>query len=656
MADVLTDIDPTSLNVREALKILCLYLAQKSEPIEPHLELGFETKKSAFEAISRKFGRNPNTIKNYRDKFDAYTDSDRAGWHQREAGEEDKSVLVRYGYMPRENLLDLARKILKFDWKIDTLSELPDLSEVIDDCRERLTRFNPSKPVRISDSLWASIRKAYLENTKSGKNDKVEIIDRNTLWITTPENKFLAISAQELPRCWAAIPYIGAIKKYETILEELALDLGYNSPRAAVARNEVFNKLPSKEWRTSADAEHRIEQDKIDAIDKFIFTRFANDPNSAERFKNFLEDSDWSGVKKELGRPDWIEAAVQAVGGWLAVGAARRGELVQALYLSPNIDADFESVINDTNITDNNLSISNLAVTGGENILFYGAPGTGKSYAANIEAGKDKDSIFRTLFHPDMQNSDFFGTLKPAVDINNQPTYKFREGPFAKALVYARKNPSRRVFLIIEELNRAMAAAVFGELFQLLDRNEDGASEYSVDAPSDEFAEWYGADKIKLPSNLWILATMNSADQGVYPLDTAFRRRWHQVYIPIDYSIAPKDNVRVSTLKNPDAMIPWPTFVEQLNKFLTEKIDIPEDRLVGPRFLKAAELEGGALPGKLLIYLWDDLLRHHGRHTLFTAILKSYGELHRANSERKPIFNQVFLDALELGPSETQAV
>ena len=95
-------------------------------------------------------------------------------------------------------------------------------------------------------------------------------------------------------------------------------------------------------------------------------------------------------------------------------------------------------------------------------------------------------------------------------------------------------------------------------------------------------------------------------------------------------------------------MILWPVFVERLNNFLTDKIDIAEDRLIGPMFLKEVDLEGGILPGKLLIYLWDDLLRHHGRHTLFAATLKTYGELDRVNSEGKPIFSQAFLDTLEL--------
>ena len=296
-------------------------------------------------------------------------------------------------------------------------------------------------------------------------------------------------------------------------------------------------------------------------------------------------------------------------------------------------------------------------IKGGENILFYGAPGTGKSHAAKKESNEHNAYVVRTLFHPDMQNSDFLGALKPAVVDEGAVSYKFRAGPFAKALLYARKNPAARVHLVIEELNRAMAAAVFGELFQLLDRDEEGTSEYEVDAPSEEFAEWYGEPTFKLPSNLWIYATMNSADQGVYPLDTAFRRRWRQVYIPIDYTIAPTNTVRVAKAGAPDATISWPVFVEKLNAFLTgtKEINTPEDRLVGPRFLKKSELAEGILPGKLLIYLWDDLLRHHGRDMLFLDTIKTYGDLDKANRDGKQIFNPVFLERLLMNPSIAQA-
>ena len=116
-----------------------------------------------------------------------------------------------------------------------------------------------------------------------------------------------------------------------------------------------------------------------------------------------------------------------------------------------------------------------------------------------------------------MQNSDFFGTLKPVTDDEGSISYAFSPGPFSKAIAHAYANPAEAVWLVVEELNRAPAAAVFGDLFLLLDRDENGAGEYDVDCPSEEAARWYkqkaGIEngKLRLPSNFWIVATMNSA-------------------------------------------------------------------------------------------------------------------------------------------------
>ena len=182
------------------------------------------------------------------------------------------------------------------------------------------------------------------------------------------------------------------------------------------------------------------------------------------------------------------------------------------------------------------------AVTGAENLIFYGAPGTGKTHAVNERIG-DRHCI-RTVFHPDLQNGDFVGALKPVTRDGNV-TYEFSPGPFAHALKEAIIRPNEEVFLVIEELNRAPAAAVFGDLFLLLDRNATGLGRYDADFPTDEFRAWLCAacgqdiEKLRLPANLWLIATMNSADQGVFPLDTAFRRRWMQHYINIDYANSP---------------------------------------------------------------------------------------------------------------------
>lgn len=287
-------------------------------------------------------------------------------------------------------------------------------------------------------------------------------------------------------------------------------------------------------------------------------------------------------------------------------------------------------------------------LTGGENVIFYGAPGTGKTHT--VDEMVEGRMCVRTVFHPDMQNSDFVGALKPVMQ-EDRVTYSFSPGPFALALRNALAMPDRETFLVIEELNRAPAAAVFGDLFLLLDRDGDGAGKYDVDFPTLEFKVWLGTslgrdiERVSLPSNLWLLATMNSADQGVYPLDTAFRRRWRQEYVPIDYSAAPSGSLDVILTDGSVKSMPWRDFAKTINDHLTEQLDIAEDRLLGPWFVTAEDLSrSSTMPGKVLIYLWDDLLRHHGREKVFDVrSVKTFGEVSQrvANSQR--IFSEALL-------------
>lgn len=275
---------------------------------------------------------------------------------------------------------------------------------------------------------------------------------------------------------------------------------------------------------------------------------------------------------------------------------------------------------------------------GGENVIFYGAPGTGKSNRVDriVEAAGKKP--FRTVFHPDLQNSDFFGCLKPQM-VGEDVRYGFSPGSFMKALAEAYRTPGEPVFLVIEELNRAAAAAVFGDLFLLLDRDDDGKGEYDVSFPTPESKEWFddktkmSHDMLLLPSNLFIYATMNSADQGVYPMDTAFRRRWRQEYLPLDYDKGPEGDISYVNGAGNRHELTWRKFVKLLNNHLTssQTLNIAEDRLLGQWFVKKKELDGKGIPEKVLLYLWDDLLRHEGREHVFdsgtTGKVKTYGDL-----------------------------
>jgi|GEM_PF-4982831 len=286
----------------------------------------------------------------------------------------------------------------------------------------------------------------------------------------------------------------------------------------------------------------------------------------------------------------------------------------------------------------------------GINLVVYGAPGSGKShYIDEMTQGK---TVFRTVFHPEYQNSDFIGGLRPVKD-GDSISYSFIPGPFTNALLHADQNPGTDVYLIIEELNRANAAAVFGEAFQLLDRN-DGASQYAV-TPDETWkayleGKYTTPDAVRIPANLHILATMNSSDQGVFQLDTAFKRRWQFHYCRIDF------DAHAAQPAFTDAIIPyqgnsysWTEFAKALNETLKSR-GVEEDRLIGPFFLSNAERKDTAtcekaVTGKLLIYIWDDVLRH-SRDGFFRKDIKTFSDLVKAYENGEAVFHTSVEDRL----------
>ena len=279
------------------------------------------------------------------------------------------------------------------------------------------------------------------------------------------------------------------------------------------------------------------------------------------------------------------------------------------------------------------------------NRILFGAPGTGKSFTLN----RDKDILLadggeyeRVTFHPDYSYANFVGTYKPVPckdsDGKDAITYSYVPGPFmrtyVKALQNSRTDDVKPFLIVIEEINRANVAAVFGDVFQLLDRGNDDVSEYPIQASED--IKKYLADKldgnpddydeIRIPDNMFIWATMNSADQGVFPMDTAFKRRWDFTYLGIDDSEAKIVGKKV-ILGQGDyrCVVEWNALRKAINnELLTYKVN--EDKLMGPYFISKKNLPEGEIidpntfipifKNKVIMYLFDDAAKQK-RITLF---------------------------------------
>lgn len=280
-----------------------------------------------------------------------------------------------------------------------------------------------------------------------------------------------------------------------------------------------------------------------------------------------------------------------------------------------------------------------------ENVLFYGVPGCGKSYSVEQmyeNQVTNNQCKVRVVFHPDYTYSDFVGQLMPVLkevpnaqgEKEEKLQYKFVPGPFTRILDVAYANHKEKCLLIIEELNRGNAPAIFGEIFQLLDRNDDGSSKYAI--YNSDIANEVHKDKlcpIKLPPNLTIVATMNTSDQNVFTMDTAFQRRWEMKHIPNKFD---KDDQTIahSNKKLPNSEISWGVFAQTVNKKMnTANLGFggTEDKSLGVYFATDNDLDDAErFAEKVLKYLWDDAFKL-GRKELFndcsqglSAVIEAY--------------------------------
>lgn len=294
-----------------------------------------------------------------------------------------------------------------------------------------------------------------------------------------------------------------------------------------------------------------------------------------------------------------------------------------------------------------------------ENVLFYGVPGCGKSYSVEQRYESqvtNNQCKVRVVFHPDYTYSDFVGQVMPVLEKvtksdgteEEKLQYKFVPGPFTRILDVAYANHQEKCLLIIEELNRGNAPAIFGEIFQLLDRNDDGSSKYAI--YNSDIANEVHKDKlcpIKLPPNLTIVATMNTSDQNVFTMDTAFQRRWQMKHIPNRFTGESLDEKTINHVAKhlPNSEISWGVFAQTVNKKMhTANLGFggTEDKSLGVYFATDNDLDDAErFAEKVLKYLWDDAFKL-GRKELFndcsqglSAVIEAYEDAAKAKIEKQ---------------------
>ena len=341
------------------------------------------------------------------------------------------------------------------------------------------------------------------------------------------------------------------------------------------------------------------------------------------------------------------------------------------------------------------------------NLIFFGAPGTGKSYQLARLAEKyfDKRNVRRVTFHPDYTYAQFVGCYKPVTTMRtvtdegghesdvSEISYGFVPGPFLETYIAAVQNPADNYLLVVEEINRANPAAAFGDVFQLLDRDSGGRSEYEIAVPRDMreylrvFLPEYATtahiqdperllseqlrlkaevERLSLPPNMFIWATMNSADQGVFPMDTAFKRRWDFRYMGIDKG-SDKIAGYAVPVGTPARMVSWDALRRGINRVLLEA-GVNEDKLLGPFFISPTRLADPdrftqVFKDKVLLYLFEDAAKtkaskvfsHEGRATYSDVCMdfENLGELAFRGMRELPSFSPANASVTEeLGPGD----
>lgn len=291
--------------------------------------------------------------------------------------------------------------------------------------------------------------------------------------------------------------------------------------------------------------------------------------------------------------------------------------------------------------------------------IFFGTPGGGKSYRVKkfIEEERNaKDRYFRVTFHPDTDYASFVGSYKPIMK-GNEITYEYVPQVFTRAYIAAWNDQEHEYFIDIEEINRGNCAQIFGDLFQLLDRKSDiGLSEYPVKADADlcnylvnavdeegnpilKNKDGIKKGELRLPANLSIVATMNTSDQSLFPMDSAFKRRWDWEYVPSTFKEEDNYNITIG-----NKTYKWHKFLKEVNDKIKDVTD-SEDKQMGAYFIKR-NVDEEAFKSKVMYYLWSEICKeeYKTQNNFFRYKVKDNDQI----IEKEFTFNELYPDGAKL--------
>lgn len=617
-------IDLTSIDGKEKLLLVCLYYAQLKSSDERYRNKRCAT---VLTLVSNYYGFKYGKAKNDKDAFDAMYDNGRVGWLDRSLEKRSKylyDMYLKYKDTPLEELETAVLKIIEeasdigktyFSIKTKdatTVKKILERSEKIEFSGLNILQdsLKLDQPVFIvlggDKPAWETgligmgiISREPYDIGYSGKNYKVQVDIK--LLLDTP------IKREDL------VPYrdtygiigIGPITKWEPNQA-----LSQIQEKNAIALMRAMLELsPSIE----TDLGMLINKDTINRV-KGVTTRLIEvEASYGESLKGYVI----SGGKTTYGQNEETEQEMDS-----------------------NFDKKEEEIYQEIVYKTGYSHILDYE----RNRIVFGAPGTGKSYQLKQDCNKlinNLGTYERVTFHQDYSYSQFVGTYKPISDKYGDIKYAFVPGPFMRVLVSAlksgRSQSPQPSLLLIEEINRGRVAAIFGDVFQLLDRDDEGISEYSIQT-SEDIKQYLALElggsavnykSLKLPDNMYIWATMNSADQGVYPLDTAFKRRWNYEYIGInqnDTDVFGKIKIGAGIYEQE---IEWNQLRKAINEKLATEYKVNEDKLIGPFFLSAKTIKTDdkgliidrqkfieAFKSKVLMYLYEDAAKQY-KYKLF---------------------------------------